>query len=326
MIALIFIRGPLEGWHGLDERRPAACLPLAGRPVLQHIVEHLLSQGVRGFEFFLAHAFGPVQEYFGDGARWGCRFRWHPVKQWEEAYRLVPLIANNPQEIYFWSEAERFPLVNLSEVSIFSSPLWLFALSKQDQPEQNSGSPFGLLWSPTQLENSMWNNPTAFTHKREQLVGAGMSTLPTERYLDVTTASHLLHSQNEILNCASERTMVEARKRSPGIWISRRTTIHSSVKLLPPVYLGPHCKVRTGAVLGPNVAVGANCIIDRDSILRNALVLPHTYVGQKLELIDSIADRNLLLNARLSTCVPIRDRFLLGNLAGSRKRSQPQLI
>jgi dTDP-glucose pyrophosphorylase len=55
VIAVILVPGPLETWFGLDEYQSSTLLPLADRPVLQHIIEYLNRSGIRRFEFITGH-------------------------------------------------------------------------------------------------------------------------------------------------------------------------------------------------------------------------------------------------------------------------------
>ena len=53
----------------LTERTPKPMLPVAGRPVLQHLVEHLRDQGVERVHIAVRHLAHVVVDHFGDG-RW----------------------------------------------------------------------------------------------------------------------------------------------------------------------------------------------------------------------------------------------------------------
>ena len=79
MIGVIVFPGPDEAAYGLAEQMPLSLLPLGDRPVIQHMIEFLAHQGVRQFELILEHSPEQVEQYLGDGTRWGCRFRYHLV-------------------------------------------------------------------------------------------------------------------------------------------------------------------------------------------------------------------------------------------------------
>lgn len=81
---------------------------------------------------------------------------------------------------------------------------------------------------------------------------------------------------------------------SPWIAVSGNIWIHSTVKmgafvtLEGPIFLGPHCEVRAGAMLRGNVICGANGVIGNSCEIKNSLLLdrvqvPHfNYVGDSI--------------------------------------------
>jgi mannose-1-phosphate guanylyltransferase/phosphomannomutase len=56
-------------------------LPLAGRPLLEHVITHLRDCGVTDLAINLYHLPAPVMDYFGDGNRWGVSLRYSVEEQ-----------------------------------------------------------------------------------------------------------------------------------------------------------------------------------------------------------------------------------------------------
>jgi NDP-sugar pyrophosphorylase family protein len=46
---------------------------VAGRPILERLILHLMSHGIRNFFLAVNHLAHLVEDHFGDGARFGCR-------------------------------------------------------------------------------------------------------------------------------------------------------------------------------------------------------------------------------------------------------------
>jgi len=57
--------------HSLTEKVPKPMLPVAGKPVLAHIIEWLCYHGIHELAVNLHYRSEVVREYFDDGARWG---------------------------------------------------------------------------------------------------------------------------------------------------------------------------------------------------------------------------------------------------------------
>ncbi|MBM3262099.1 MAG: hypothetical protein FJY97_01510 [candidate division Zixibacteria bacterium] len=92
MRAVVFATGfnralePLTAWY------PSPLLPVADRSIAQHIIEFLVDQGVVEFDFVLSHLPEKLETLLGDGARWGCRFRYHLTRDPERPYATLRAI------------------------------------------------------------------------------------------------------------------------------------------------------------------------------------------------------------------------------------------
>jgi len=56
----------------LTESMPKPLLPINGKPILEGILERFLEQGFRRFYLSVNYKAEMIQEYFGDGAKWGA--------------------------------------------------------------------------------------------------------------------------------------------------------------------------------------------------------------------------------------------------------------
>lgn len=68
----------LAGGRGLNMRpftfeMPKGLFPVGGKPILEHIVERLVSAGIRDIVFSLGHLGEKIREHFGDGKTFGAK-------------------------------------------------------------------------------------------------------------------------------------------------------------------------------------------------------------------------------------------------------------
>ncbi len=68
---LILAGGLAERLRPLTEDVPKALVPVAGRPIADHQLRWLGSQGVTDVVFAIGYLGGEIREYVGDGGRWG---------------------------------------------------------------------------------------------------------------------------------------------------------------------------------------------------------------------------------------------------------------
>lgn len=76
MKALVLAAGKGTRLADLTAAMPKPMLPLAGRPVIGHLLERLARTGVREVFMNLHHRPEALHEYCGDGSRWGLRIRY----------------------------------------------------------------------------------------------------------------------------------------------------------------------------------------------------------------------------------------------------------
>lgn len=319
MIGVIVVPGVSPAMHGLDADRSLALLPLGDRPALQHIVESLVAQGILRIEFIVGHAPQRVEALFGNGDRWGSRFRYHLAADPERPYRSLKVIHEIKTEAWLLLHAERFPIVDFEAVRRHETTLYYEA----DEVILSGDDPMGSLhWGGAarfpvgaNIDDFANFTPRELSRYFEERALEGLATvLATARWIDIATPANVLLSQTKLLQQKLKGLTVHGLEIQPNIWVSRNSIIHPEATLIAPVYLGPNTRVSRGVTLGPNTVVGSNCFVDAGTSIENSLILIGSYIGQSLELNQTIVARTLLVNVRLDTALDIEEDFLLGRV------------
>ena len=126
MIGVIVVPGPKAAMHGLDEHTAASLLPLGDRPILQHLIELLLLQGIRSFEFLVQDKLAQIESHLGDGTRWACQIRYHlctDSRQPFESLRVIPRVQDEP---FLLIHADRFPYLSPGSCVNETIPVFVF--------------------------------------------------------------------------------------------------------------------------------------------------------------------------------------------------------
>jgi NDP-sugar pyrophosphorylase family protein len=334
MIGVIVVPGASPAMHGLDADRSLALLPLGDRPALQHVVESLVAQGILRIEFIVGHAPQRVEALFGNGDRWGSRFRYHLAADPDHPYRSLRVISEIKTESWLLLHAERFPIVDFEAVRNHETTLY-YEADETILSGDSGDDPLGSLhWGGAArfpLESNTGTSgiddfanftPTELTRYFEDRALAGSATvIATARWIDVATPANLLLSQTKLLHQKLKGHGISGLEIQPNVWVSRNTLIHPDVTLNAPVYIGPNTRVSHGVTLGPNTVVGSNCFIDSNTSIENSLILMGSYIGQSLELNHTVVARSLLVNVRLDTTLDIEEDFLLGRVTDPNRRS-----
>lgn len=112
--------------------------------------------------------------------------------------------------------------------------------------------------------------------------------------LETTPRSH--YSLHGIVSAGAD---ISGRVRlEPGSMIGPGARIHG------PVIIGRRTMIEGTAYIGPNTAVGDDCVI-RDSTVRRAIVMDQARLEGPIELTDSIVGRNARLRADGTRSLPI---------------------
>lgn len=76
MKAVLLAAGKGTRLRPLTDEMPKVMVPIAGKPVLEHHVEHLARAGVQEIFINLHHLPEKIMSHFGDGGKWGVRIRY----------------------------------------------------------------------------------------------------------------------------------------------------------------------------------------------------------------------------------------------------------
>jgi dTDP-glucose pyrophosphorylase len=75
MKAVILAAGKGKRMKELTQEVPKPMLRVQGRPILEHILEGLLASGIRQVSIITGWQAESIEDYFGDGTRWGAEIR-----------------------------------------------------------------------------------------------------------------------------------------------------------------------------------------------------------------------------------------------------------
>ncbi len=74
--AVVMVGGRGTRLGELTDAIPKPMLPVDGRPILEHVVEHLVSHGVRRIFLAVNYLATMIEDHFGDGRRFHCRIEY----------------------------------------------------------------------------------------------------------------------------------------------------------------------------------------------------------------------------------------------------------
>jgi MurNAc alpha-1-phosphate uridylyltransferase len=117
MKAMILAAGRGERMRPLTDRTPKPLLAAGGRPLIEHIVVALVAGGIADVVVNTAHLGEQIEDYLGDGHRFGARIVYSPEGEALETgggiFRALPLLGDGPFLVVNGDIATDFPFARL---------------------------------------------------------------------------------------------------------------------------------------------------------------------------------------------------------------------
>lgn len=98
-IAVIMAGGKGVRLRPLTENCPKPMLPVAGRPILERVILHLISYGIRKIYLSVNYLGHMIEDYFGDGRKFGCSIEYlkeNTPLGTGGALSLLPVVPKDP--------------------------------------------------------------------------------------------------------------------------------------------------------------------------------------------------------------------------------------
>jgi mannose-1-phosphate guanylyltransferase/phosphomannomutase len=308
MQAVLFADRSGKALMPLTEHTCAAMLPVVGKPLIVYALEDLTFAGLReALVVVSAHA-DLVEQELGDGARWGMRLEYVLARADENPGLVVRKIIGQIGEQFLMMRGDVLRTPMLKEFLARAN-------TNRNQPVQAiyDGQPAALLLA-SQSDEESWR----LLGDPEQLP----SSPPTVPQLDlaggkVSLIASLAQYHRANIDAAAGRfagLIVPGREVVSGVRLGRQSRLPGSAIKGSPIFVGSRCRIDRSAELMEDVVINDDVIIDRQSTLRSAVILPHTYIGELVEVSDSIVSTNHLINAATGSVTRVVDSFLLSGL------------
>lgn len=315
MRTILLATGYREELAPLISFRPSPLFRVLDRPIIEPVIEFLITHDIHQYDIFLSHLPAMIEAHLHEGHRWGAQFTYHLIKDANSTfYSLKHILEQCEDTPVFLTQADALPLFSFEEL--------LETYRRALMPT--------LLFYPSKTWSGWGIFPASFFHKipKETTLDNLFSYLTPTQY-KIVKALPFLSVYNFIDWQKSNQKLISKKSQSmhypffypstanliePGVWVSRAATLHSTVKIRPPVFIGEYCQIKAHAQIGPNVIIENNSVVDSKSLVEDSLICQQSYVGEGLEIRSCIIDRRELINLQHNTKISIENDFILGEL------------
>ena len=307
--AILLACWPAEDQLWRDLGVNPALIQMGDKPMLQRALEKLVELGCR--RITVVHGDRPegAQDLIGDGQRWGCEVTHRYASADATPLRSIVRVAPPGDELCVLAAAETVPLRGFDRV----------------QPAAAcTRDGYALRWAgwatlPGRELRALAGAAADAADLARRIIalpvfpGGRAAVVPV---LSTGSPGATIGSLPRLFAAPAGADGISWRPREPGVWIGNGSQVRPSAQLRPPVFLGRNVLVGEHAQIGPNAVIGDGCIIDSESRVKDSVVLPHTYLGRRLELAQALLKGSELVNARLAAGVRVADPGMACDITG----------
>lgn len=325
---------------------PKPLVPVAGMPIMGHIVRLLKRHGVNEIVTTLHYLAESIQEAFGDGSDWGIAMT-HSIED-------TPLgTAGSVKQAEVLLKGGTFVIISgdaLTDCDLTAAIAYhrekgsqaTIVLARVPNPLE-----FGIVIQTEDgridrfLEKPGWGevfsdtvNTGIYILEPEvlDLVEPGTPTdwskdvfpkmlaarAPLFGYVmegywcDVGTLESYREAQVDLLS--GKTTLdVPGEMQAPGVWVGEGTKIDESAEIIGPTYIGAKTVVKRGARVGPGSVVGDDCLVEEDAVIEGSVVWDRSYIGTEVEVSGGIVGSRCTVKreSRIQDGAVVGDRCLL---------------
>jgi mannose-1-phosphate guanylyltransferase / phosphomannomutase len=314
--AVVMAGGEGSRLRPLTVNRPKPLVPVANRPIMEHILRLLAKHGITEVLSTLYYLSDSIVATFGDGSELGISLTHSlettplgtagAVKKAEEnlrdsAFIIISgdaLTSLDLQKAVEWHKAKGsvatlilkrvdnpldFGVVITDEEGRIQRFLEKPGWSEVFSDTVNTGI---YIIEPEVLDmmepgvNYDWSQDIFPRLLRE---GAPLFGYITDEYWsDIGALDQYREAQVDILS-GSTGLEVPGIAVQPGVWVGADTIIEDGVHLVAPLCIGGSARIRRGAVVGPYTVVGDGCIIESGAVLDRCVLWEGSYIGPGVE-------------------------------------------
>ncbi|MCG7851426.1 MAG: NTP transferase domain-containing protein, partial [Methanosarcinaceae archaeon] len=322
MKAVILAAGEGTRMRPLTSARPKVMLPIANKPILEHILDSAVEAGIREFVFITGYFEDSIKEYFGDGSGWGVKITYvHQSEQLGTAHAIG--CARN-------HVVGRFIILN-GDVLISSCYLKTFTERSEDAvitvKEVDNPSEFGVIETegekvlriiekpdvpPTNLANAgiyLFNesifgfierttlsvrNEYEITDSLQMMIESGADVgyeILEHEWIDVGRPWDLLDANSMLLSSVKGdcEAVVEPNATLVGeVVAGEGTLIRNGAYIMGPVVIGRNCDIGPNCFIRPSTSIGNGVRIGNAVEVKNSIVMDGTHIGHLSYVGDSV--------------------------------------
>lgn len=346
MKAVIMAGGEGTRLRPLTSNAPKPMLPLANRPMMEHILGLLKRHGFDEVVVTVAFMARAIRTYFGDGSEFGVKISYatedtplgtagsvrNAMDQLDERFLVISgdVLTDVDLSAIVKSHEDNDALATIGLVRVENPLEFGIVITRDDGSiERFLEKPtWGQVFSDTINTGIFVLDPEVFEHiPPDRSVDFSGEVFPklldegrrvfgavAEGYWeDVGTLDAYVRAHKDVLD-RKVVVDIDGFRLGEHVWVGEGADVHPDAHVEGPAVIGPNCRIEAGAHLGEYSVLGANVKVRGDARLERVVVHDNAYLGEQCRLSGAVVGRacDLRRNVRLEEGVVLGDECFIG--------------
>ncbi|MFQ5815477.1 MAG: bifunctional sugar-1-phosphate nucleotidylyltransferase/acetyltransferase [Candidatus Hydrothermarchaeaceae archaeon] len=325
MKAVVLVAGRGTRLEPVTSDLPKCMLPLAGKPVLEHILLALKGADVRDIVMLVGYKKESIRDYFGDGVGWDLSIKYLEQRERLGTAHAIGRVKMNEDFLVINGDT-LYSADDIKRIAKAHSEVATFGVRRVDDPTHygvvkvENGHVKEIVEKPKSHISDLVNvglyafSPKIFeaikktkksergeyeiTSSIEQLIEEGEKVKAVETvglFSDIGNPWNYLDSNQVMLEAMEGEVkgeIEEYAKVKGKLCLGESSIVRSGTYIEEPVYIGKNTVVGPNAYLRGYTAIGDNCRVGNAVEIKNSVIMDNTYIPHLSYVGDSIVGRN----------------------------------
>ncbi len=304
----------------LTYTRPKVMLPIANKPILEHLLIEARKAGIKEFVFITGYHDEQVRDYFGSGDKWGVTIDYCTQRRQlgtADALKMVKSLvdgnflvlngdilvdqkgingltdkSNTTMSIVKVKDTKDLGVVEVSKGKVVRIH------EKTEKPPSHMANAGLYLFTPDIFDaiSQTSKSPRGeyeITDSLQLMIGKGyhISSQEISYWLDLTYPWYLLTANESLLAGIESQNLgkIEDNVVMQGtISIGKDTVVRSGSYIVGPAVIGQNCEIGPNCYIRPYTSIGDNCHIGNAVEVKNSIIMRgskiphHNYIGDSI--------------------------------------------
>ena len=334
MKAVILAAGKGARMGPFTVSEPKGMIPVANRPILEHVVSALVENNVRDIVIVVGYQRERIMSYFENGRKFGARIEYVTQSKRLGTAHALWEAKDKLDERFFVLNGSNLVDVRAVMELVTQAELPAILITESEKPTkygavlEKDGYLQTIVEKPTEtisnlINTGMYALDRSFFDEGERLISAGSYDIPTilqevalNRAVRVVRTTGMwtdaLYPWDLLALNASALTEVGEGRAGRiekdvhiqgNVLIGDGSTIHSGTCISGPAIVGPGCEIGPQVVIKPSTSIGKNVRISPLSFIENSILMDDVSVGPGSIVSHSVVGTGSSLGPRFTSLV-----------------------